>query len=144
MFEELERDYSYLSWILQSLLAFFGPIILLMILASLLEPYGDTPTSLVLEYLFIAFAGFALALALAAIARSSPSEGRFVSVVPVSLVLLICVRQAASFGIRSLIPFFYVAGPGSAEEGWVLMLLTFPTWGCCWYSAAMWWRRRRA
>ena len=36
--------------------------------------------------------------------------------------------------------FFWVAGPGRGEEPWLVVLLTLPTWSCCSYSAAMWWR----
>jgi hypothetical protein len=51
--------------------------------------------------------------------------------------------QIRDFGLASVRWFFFTLG--SAEDrGWlVFLLLTLPTWGCCVYSAAVWWLRSR-
>jgi hypothetical protein len=99
----------------------------------------ETPVSQILDYVFLAAAGIALALFVTALARNSTRVGIFVWILPVAIELYAAIAESFSFGIASLGSTLLY---GKGEDGWAVMFLTFPTWGCCWYSAAMWWQRR--
>jgi hypothetical protein len=142
MFDEVQREFSFGSWFLQFFLAFCSPVVVLAVLESRLN-IQDTLQSQVLGYLFLAATAVAMALLISAITKESASEGSWVWMIPSALEVPAVIWQALSGGIMSAVHgFFFVAGPGQGEESWGL-LLTLPTWSCCWYSAAMWWRLRR-
>jgi hypothetical protein len=84
----------------------------------------------------------AIASLISTIAFSATVEGRWVWVIPVALFIA-ALATAGYRNIREVKYMFYV-GPGEGEAGWVLFLLTLPTWSCCCYSLTMrLWRRHR-
>jgi len=76
------------------------------------------------------------------LAPTSTIEGRWVWLAPVGLVTLAVIGHLIGGHTSEIRQLFYV-GNGEGEGGWVLVLVTLPTWGCCWYSAVMLWRRKQ-
>jgi hypothetical protein len=140
MFEQLDDGPSFGSWVFQLLLAYFGPLVLLMITWAGLVTGEDSPGLTLCEYVFIALISSAIASIVSTIASRATVEGRWVWVFPTALFLVVLV-DAASRNMGEVKYMFYV-GPGEGEAGWGLMLLTMPTWSCCCYSLAMNLRRR--
>jgi hypothetical protein len=140
MFEQLRKEASFGSWAAQLCLAYVGPLAALMIASYRLSPGPDSPLRTLCEYVFIAVAGAALASVIAT--AFDATEGRLVWTVPAGLFFAVLAIEAHR-NIRDLTYLFY-AGAGEGEAGWLLFLLTIPTWGCCWYSLVMsLWRRRK-
>ena len=140
MFEQLEDRPSFGSWALQLLLAYFGPLVLLMIAWACLSTGEDSPGLTLCEYALIAVISSALASVVATIDSRATLEGRWIWIVPLSLFLT-ALASAGCESMREVKALFYV-GPGEGEAGWVLTLLTLPTWSCGCYSLAMSLRRR--
>jgi hypothetical protein len=145
MFQEVEREKSFVSWLLQLLAAYCGPVVLLVLIETWINARWDTfaqDTSATdaFAYLFSAVAASALAFVVALVASDSPNEGRWVFTLPTTLVLGGMAWEWSSHGIASAMA---VLHPNSSEEGWTLVFLTIPAWSCWWYSTAMWWLRRR-
>ena len=140
MFDKIERDFSFGSWVLQLLAAYCAPIVLLGILETSLA-VQDTSMTQLLRYAFVAAAAVALALLISAFIGGSVREGKRIWIIPVLFEVSAFVSAMASVDAGSrLRALVWVADPGRGEESWTMVLLTLPTWGCCWYSAAMWWR----
>jgi hypothetical protein len=133
MFQTVDSGPSFGSLLLQLFLAYFGPMAVLMAFHVWLRG-RETPVSQILDYVFLAAAGIALALLVTALARNSTRLGIFVWILPAAIELWAAIDESLLFGISSLgSTLFY----GQGEDGWVVMALTLPTWSCCWYSAAM-------
>ena len=142
---EIEREFSFFGYGFQLVLAYFGTLIGLFIFAITLEHVAaptDTPAWAVVEYLFDLLVAVALALAVSRLAPTSTIEGRWVWLAPVGLVTLAVIGHLIGGHTSEIRQLFYV-GNGEGEGGWVLVLVTLPTWGCCWYSAVMLWRRKQ-
>ena len=73
MFEEVEREYSFVSWLSQLALGYIGPILALGVVENLLN-VGDRPGLQVFEYCFLGVASFICALFLSAVARQTAKE----------------------------------------------------------------------
>lgn len=100
---------------------------------------ANTTTWNILEYLIVMILSIALALMVSLPLPSSVLEGRYVFVVPVATEIW---AVALSKNSKEAVDFFYAgSGPMSGEASWALVLITLPTWGCCWYSVVMYWRR---
>jgi hypothetical protein len=141
MFEEAPADLTFPSWLLQTLLAFCGPLLILAVPEVLL----NTPDSV----LFQIFAYFALALisgglayGVSLVAPASMRAGSVVWILPLSLEILGFFSELLSQGFKSASEAFLVPS-GNGEAMWVLVLFTWPTWSCCCYSATAWLRIRR-
>jgi hypothetical protein len=144
MSEDKNTEFSILSCGIQTLVAYCAPITLLVWLSGLVGGQ-DTPLEQVLSYVFVGAAAFALALAFSAFSMDLAREGRLAWVLPAILFATVVIWQVASQGVQSpWREFFFVPGPGHGEEGWVIFILTLPTWSCCCYSTAMCWRHRAA
>src|SRR5713226_6982522 len=130
MFQTVDSGPSFGSLFLQLFLAYFGPSALLIAFHVWL-PAPDTPVWQMLDCVFLAVAGIALALLVTALARNSARVGIFVWILPAAIELWAAIDESLLFGISSLgSTLFY----GQGEDSWVVVLLTYPTWGCCWYS----------
>jgi hypothetical protein len=143
MFDKIERDRSFVSWVIQLLIAYSVPVITLAITLSYLPDTPDTVLNQLIEYLFVAGVASALALLVSAIATDSFAEGVLIWIVPAGLEFIAVVWGLSSDGLVSTLHgLFLVPGPGQGEGSWGVVILTQPAWGCCWYSAIMWWRLR--
>jgi len=141
MFDELQREFSFWRWASQLAAAVCGPMIVFTILASVVE-LRDTLLAQLFSYAFVAALAMTLAIAIYAFAPVTAREGRWVWVIPAVLECLAIIWQISIGGIGSAwYVFFFVRGPGRGEAS-LGLLLTYPTWACCCYSAGMWWRRR--
>lgn len=138
MFQTVDSGPSFGSLLLQLFMAYCGPIAILIAFHVWLHA-PETPASQILDYVFLAAAGIALALFVTALTGNSTKLGIFVWVLPAAIELYAAISESLSFGIASLGSTLLY---GQGEDGWVVMVLTLPTWSCCWYSAATWWRRR--
>jgi hypothetical protein len=141
MFPEDEREFSFLGWAFQSVLAFctaFAGYFAFGIYVAT----ADTPVWQVLDYLIVLALAIALALVASRVAPTSTIEGRWVWVAPVGLVAP-CIVWDLLLGHTSEAAEMFYLGPDGGEGAWGFMFITMPSWGCCCYSAAMWWRRRR-
>lgn len=142
MFEEIERDYSFLFWVLQSVLAFFGPLMAWAFI-SIEMNLQDTIRPQIAGYAFVAAAACGCALVVGRFFRSSALEGVWIWPIPVIILLWGVAETLVSDGLAAAVNgFVFVPGPGRGEESWGI-LLTIPTWACCWYSATMWWGHNR-
>lgn len=142
MFEEAEREYSFVSWLSQLLVASLGPALTLAVAESPFNPQ-DTLVWQILQYLFLAVIAFAFAILISAIFRSSALEGRWVWALPAAVELPLAAWALVSDGPMSMVHgLVFSPGPGQGEGSWGVVFLTVPTWSCCCYSVAIWWRLR--
>jgi hypothetical protein len=140
MFEQLEDTPSFGSWAFQSLLAYVGPLVLLMIVWHYLSAGEDSPVLTICEYVFIGVVSTAFASGISKIVSGATAEGRWVWILPAALFLA-ALADAGSRNMRE-VKYLFCVGPGEGEAGWCLVLVTMPTWSCCCYSLAMsLWRR---
>jgi len=143
MFEGLEKEPSLGSWTLQLSLASCGPLLALMITEKCVSLGPGGPILTLFQYSFIGVVSVLIASILSAVTPDSVVEGRWVWVLPVVLFLIAFASEALRH-IREVTYMFYVR-PGEGEAGWLMVLLTMPTWSCCSYSLTMsLWRRHRA
>jgi hypothetical protein len=140
VFQEIEHDFSVMSWFLQMALAGLGPTVALGIVESKWLRFQDTPLEQVIEYLFLALAAAGTAWILSALLNESACEGSQVWTLPLALEVLAITLSILWNGFASVCYCFYVPGPdkGGAEASWCGMFLTFPAWSCCRYSVTMW------
>ena len=138
MFDELDREFSFGSALIQLIVVYVTPFVALASLEGLLSMGEDTVLSDILGYVFIAAAGIALALLISTILPGSVFEGSTIWILPAGAEFGCAVWDTA-WGRTQEIPAYFF---GRGEAGWVMALLTMPTWGCCCYSAAMYWRLR--
>ena len=140
MSDKIERDPSFVSWMLQLVIAYSAPTIALMVTWPNLP---DTTFNQILEYLFVLGAATALALLISTVAKDSPAEGILVCIIPAALELTATAWGLFSEGLAPTVhALFFSPGPGQGEGSWGVVLITQPVCGCCWYSAVMCWRRR--
>ena len=137
-FEEVEREFSFGSWLFQLVVTYPVPVVLLGILENRLSA-PDTFIIQVLGYAFVALMGITLAFLVSKVSRESAKEGSWIWLVPTALVIAAVLWQLCSGGIASTFHGFLF---GHGEESWGMVILTIPTFGCCCYSAAMWWQLR--
>jgi hypothetical protein len=139
----LEEIPGIVSWAVQLLLASVVPLTALGALESALNTQ-DTLVSQLLGYAFLAVAGAGLGLAVSGLNRDWVGVGVWVWILPVIFEIWAVISEGSSTGgLVSVGHMFLLTTPGNGEEGLGVFLCTFPTWSCCWYSAAMWWRLRR-
>ncbi len=139
---EIEREWSFVSWVLQLLLAYCGTLAALFRIEIALNGTDSIPWQL-LSYLLALLIGAALALVISAVAPWSANAGRWVWVIPVCFLVSCGVIDAIYVPSDLRYYLFMDPRPSEGESGWVVVLVTLPTWGCCWYSATMRWRWRR-
>lgn len=143
MRQQVERAFSFVGWLLQLLLAYIGPSAALMVAASVasIDSTYAWPWW-VFNYAAVAVLAAVTALGVSALFPGLAIQGRWVWVLPVIFEISSLVFDLHSQ--PSEVPlFFCVPSSMDGEAGLVVVLLTVPTWGCCWYSAVMWWRGRR-
>jgi hypothetical protein len=138
---EPERQFSPAGWLSQTFLAYIAPAIGLVVILSGLAGATDTAGWNAVPYFAIPLLAAALATGVSAVFPSSTIEGELVWALPAVIELCIFV-WALCYEPSKVLQVFYV-GPHEGEAGWVLGLFTIPTWGCGWYSATMYWRRKR-
>ncbi len=142
MFEESDTGFSFGSCLVQILFAYFVPPVLLGLIEAQLN-FQDSIASQITRYVLILCISGGSASLVSAIARNSAREGRWVWVLPFSFWAYACASDYFRFGLKELrLMFFFGPGPGSGEEAWGVFLFTLPTWSCCCYAVAMWWRHR--
>ena len=124
------------GWAVQSLAAYLIPLALDLILASCINE-SNTVGWEVANYAFFVLAGLICGALVATLVPASKESGRWVWAGPVALMLFCAISEitAGHFDITSL--WF-----GMGEAGWIKLFVTWPTLGCCTYSAAMQWARR--
>jgi hypothetical protein len=131
------------SWAVQLLLASVVPLIALGAIESALNTQ-DTLAPQLLGYAFLAVVGTGLAFVVSALNRAWIEVGVWVWILPVIIEIWAAISEGSSTGgLASVGHLFLIPGPGRGEEGLGVVFFTYPTWSCCWYSAAMWWRLRR-
>ncbi len=144
MFDEVESESwflsPFLSWAAQLFLAFCGPFTLWVILAG----SWNLPDTAALDYVEFAIMGAGLAALVSAAFRDATRVGSLVWALPAAVATAGLAWDGWLSGIGTVADYFQDPGPGRGEEAWGFLpsLLTLPTWGCCWYSAFMWWRLR--
>jgi hypothetical protein len=139
---ETQREFSFFGYGFQLVLAYFGTLIGFFVVAIALGPRADSPVWQILYYPVVLLLAVGLALAVSRLAPTSTIEGRWVWVAPIGLVTLAVVWDLIGGQASEARQVFYFGNEGG-DAGLVLYLFTLPAWGCCWYSAAMFWRRRQ-
>jgi len=143
MFQEIERPFSFAGWVLQLIFAYCAPVIVLAVLDGAIHA-TDSAAWQVFNYGVVCLLSVAAAWGMSALVVGSVREGRWVWVLPASVELLCVIAMFFSEGLSGPVALFYTGnGPMAGEESWGVVLLTIPTWSCCWYSVTMYWRRRR-
>src|SRR5450432_303225 len=99
MFDKIDRERSFVSWLIQLLIAYSVPVITLAIILSYLPDTPDTIVNQVLEYLFVAGIASVLALLVSAIATDSFAEGVLIWIVPAGLEFIAVVWGLSSDGL---------------------------------------------
>lgn len=138
MFEqEVERDFSFVSWIAQLVIVYLFPVITLSLFSHWLT-FRNLILDQIISFLFIGTVGYGLAQPASAMAWGPAKEGRWIWVLPVSIEIAVGASALLSEGfLATWHGLFFVPGPGQGEGSWAIVLLTLPTWGCCCYSATM-------
>ena len=139
---EIERDFSFGSWAIQFVAAFFGPIILLTGLEMLLGIQGETAISQVVSLLFLGAVAVLMALLTVRISPDATDEGRWIWTLPMILVATAVIWDGSTGHASELSGCLWDPGPGRGE-GAFGTLITWPTWSCCCYSSLMQLRRSR-
>jgi len=86
----------------------------------------------------IGLIGLVLGLVIQRVVPSAARTGRWVWLLPVSVMLLAILWDFIDFGPRvGLTGYFFCAHPGRDETCVVRDLLTYPTWSAAWYSGGM-------
>jgi hypothetical protein len=138
-FKQIGEGFSVASSLVQ-LVAGYVVTYSALLTVSNLHGGPDSPTLAILLYGVLIVVNVALAVCVSFLATGAERDGRWIWALPMSLELL--ATGAFIKGGVNLLTLVYT-GPGEGEAAWGLVLLTYPTWGCCWYSATMWWLRRR-
>lgn len=144
MFDDDDWVPSWISLGLQSILAYWAPLIAAMLLESSLRVHFSpfSAAEHVVNYGLIALLAVALAFGVSTFFADSADAGRWVWVLPVAVVLFCFFWELSSHGLSEATLLFYIGDPTMGEAGWGMVLLTMPAWSCCSYSAAMYCRRR--
>lgn len=144
MFLDVEEPFSFGGWVLQSLLAYFGPVAAVAILSGATGA-ADTALWQISGYGFILFLASAAALMVSVLVPSHMTEGCRVWAVPLLTELIVLAAALHSKGLSGVRSLFYIsAAPMGGEAAWGVALLTLPTWSCVWYSVTMHYRYKRA
>jgi len=133
------------SCAVQLLLAYVAPVIALMILQSALNSQ-DTRAFQLFGYAFLAVVGAGLGLVVSTLNRDWVQVGVWVWILPVIIEIWQIISEGHSTGGLASVGYLFLAPwPSQGEEMLGVVLITYPTWSSCWYSAAMWWvlRQRR-
>ena len=130
-FQQIAKsDYSFWAWLTQLLAATVGPIVFWGALQSVLHLRDTLPVQLS-GYACRASLSIGLAIAVSR-ANHWAKTGTWIWVLPF-LAESWLIYWVISHGERVGTLFLITEG----EEGWGL-LITWPVWNCCWYSATMW------
>jgi hypothetical protein len=126
MFQTVDSGPSFGSLLLQLFLAYFGPTALLMAFyVRFSRNTPETPVSQILDYVFLAAAGIALALFVTAFVRNSTKVGIFVWILPVAIELYAAISESFSFGIASL-AVTMIAAPSPDSHTFFSRRITMP------------------
>lgn len=134
-----EREFSMALWTMQLVVVYCGPTLLLALIENALGEPAAPIEEAVVGFSGVALIAFLAALAMDRLSPGSAREGVWVWLLPTCLLAAGVLFDALSMP-NELAGFFY-APRGDPDP--TPVLLTVPTWGCCWYSAATYWRRRR-
>ncbi len=126
-----------IGWAVQTLAVYFIPLVQNFILAVWIH-HPETVAWEIAHYLFFAIVGLTLGVLVSQVLPASTESGRWVWAAPVGLMLFCAIAEIAA-GHFDIISLWF----GMGEAGWITMLVTWPAVGCCTYSAAMEWARRR-
>ena len=138
MFHQLEREFSTARWLVQLVAVYCGPVLLFALIESTPQRPLSPAISDVAAFPFVALIGLLAGVGIQRLAPDSAREGAWVWLLPscVLALFLLCDRFSS---VSDFSGFFY-APAGDPDP--VPVILTTATWGCCWYSAAIYWRRR--
>ena len=137
MFEQVGEGYSFGSAIAQLFLSYVCSFGALAVVSRIL-PGPESGSETALCYLSVAVGNSLVAYLLSWRFPRTAVEGRWVCALPVVIELVVFVGDLLRGGATRTL--FYV-GPGEGESGWLLMLQTYPAWGCLCYSLMMIQRR---
>jgi hypothetical protein len=137
----LKEILGIVSWAVQLLLASVAPVIALGVIEIALNSQ-DTLVSQFLGYAFLAVVGTGLGIVVSALNRDLVGVGVWVWILPIIIEIWAMISEGSLGGLASVGHLLLITTPGNGEEGLGVYFFTFPTWSCCWYSAAMWWRLR--
>ena len=143
MFELLAKPPSFGAYLVQLLIAYCGPMIGFVVVDRALGG-TDSATWQILAYLIVGALGLNFALGLCAVLPNWVQEGCWVWTVPSFCWVVVTCSTLLHGGPAEFEDMLYTkSGPMEGERGWLIFLVTLPTWGCCWYSATMY-RCRKA
>jgi hypothetical protein len=138
--QEIEHEPSFGAWLLQTLAACFGPLIVVVVFSGMLG-HGS---SLFPYYAVTCLASLGIAQTTSRVLPAWVAVGRWIWLLPVLLELVSLTRNVFLWGVpTTLHEFIGFGAPMAPEEEWGIVLLTLPVWSCCWYSALMWWHIRK-
>lgn len=135
-FTEIEREFSFGSWVLQMVGVYFLPTLVIAVVEGLFG-FGETPGTLMFDYLAAGLGGWALARFAAYVSDDPAQEGVMVWVLPAFFEVVFVLWSLLSSRRSEFYGFFVTFGPGRGEESLGLFMVTIPTVGCCVYSAVM-------
>ncbi len=114
----------------------WAPMIAALVLLEAINAItGRYPVAEQVEsYVLIGLSGFLLGRLMAHACRHGAGEGRSAGLFPATVWLFFFLLELALQPSEVSGFFYYPTGPGGGEGGWGVILLTLPTWSCCWYS----------
>jgi len=125
-----------LGWFAQTMVSYFAPMVLYMILSLWVKP-REANLSLFLDYGTMFVFSASLSLAVSRFVPTAPDSGRWVWLLPVGILSFILLSDLRDLGVAVAVRDIV----GRGEDGWIPVLVAMPVWGCCWYSLLMQLRR---
>jgi tellurite resistance protein TehA-like permease len=137
MFHQVAREFSISRWTVQLLAVYCIPTLLAGLLEnSLRNPYSPAWQASIFPV--VALIGGVAGVGVYRMASDLAQEGVWVWLLPTCVLaaFILCDRFSTVSDFKG----FFYAPAGDPDP--VPAILTLPTWGCCWYSAGMYWRSR--
>ena len=163
MFQQLETESSFVSWVAQLAISCLAPLIGLACVSFLVDkfvnsfvvsspfrgPNQDASSAAaaddawqLLGYIILATVSACLARIVSRFWRNSFREGRFTWIIPATFEAVVLIAVLLSGRGREVYGLFIVTGPGEGTA-FAVVLLTYPTFSATVYSATMWWLYRQ-
>lgn len=137
MLYSIARELSFLSWTVQLVVVYLGPLAVFIGAGELFRGSSEVRLQ-VLMWLFFPIASALLALLVAKIWPRSRREGRHIWILPSVVLVWSVVDTLATSGLKAALRgFIWNVDPGAGEEMWPQITLTLPTVACCFYSLMM-------